>query len=67
MNLYERIEEAMRDDDESSDRKSSRLLDDYEKATKEERAAIDNMFTTLTGWRLATLIDPPWDKKLGGN
>ena len=32
------------------------LIDDYARASKEERKIIDAVFVNLTGWSLATLI-----------
>jgi len=62
MNLMERIQEQIRTDDEDTEKQSSKLMDIYAATDEKGRALIDDVMMTLCGWRLATLIDPPWEE-----
>lgn len=55
--LVEVFDNQYQSDDERWSRKGANLMNDYAKATPEQREAIDNTFITLCGWSLHTLID----------
>ena len=56
-NLYERIQHEMQTDDEDTDKISRKLETYYTKQCyRDEQDAIDEVFMTLTGWTLDTLI-----------
>ena len=58
MNLVEGIQHEVRTDCTGEPGKDSQdIIDIYMKATGEERAAIDNVFISLTGWTLESLIN----------
>lgn len=57
MNLIERIFNEMATDDEDTDRQSERMIADFEAADTDTRIAIDNMFVSLCGWSLTSLIE----------
>lgn len=56
-NLINRIERAISSDDDSPGRNSERIVERYEAATEAERAVVDDIFTSLCGWTLKTLIE----------
>ncbi len=55
--LFTRFHDALMDDDEPWERKGDRLLWSYERADDKGKALIDDIFITLCGWRLKTLIE----------
>jgi len=56
-NLYERIQHEMQTDDEDTDKISRKLETYYTKQCYPDcQDAIDEVFMTLTGWTLDTLI-----------
>ena len=60
MNLFETIDEAMQADilegNEDSEKKSDKLLGRYQGADAETKLILDDVFITLTGYSLKTLI-----------
>ena len=57
MNLYERIQHEMQTDDEDTEKISRKLEAYYTKqCDPDEQSVIDEVFMTLTGWTLETLI-----------
>jgi cytochrome c551/c552 len=56
-NLYERICHAIESDDEGPEDISDRIAAAYAAADDATKAVIDDIFTSLTGWKLATLIE----------
>jgi hypothetical protein len=55
--LIDRVEEAMRDDDEDRDKQSDLLVDIYREASPDAKNKIDLIFICLCGWSLLTLLD----------
>ena len=53
------VEELMRTDSENSTKQSSYILDEYEKANKKTKKALDNSFIALCGYSLESLISKP--------
>ena len=51
--LVNRIQNAIQSDDEDN---SERIIAKYEAATPEQRAVVDDIFISLCGWSLDTLI-----------
>lgn len=56
MNLIERIQQEMQEDDGDTERESERIVLAYETADGITQARINDIFTSLCGWSLATLI-----------
>lgn len=54
--LVERIANAITDDTSGGSGDGARIVAQYEDADPKTREAIDNIFTSLCGWRLETLI-----------
>jgi hypothetical protein len=54
MTIVERIQELIATDD---DDQSERLIQEYQDANAEQRAAIDGAFICLCGYGLGTLIE----------
>ena len=53
--ISEVFDTAAQTDDESFDKRDRRLLWIWKKATKEQRAIIDDVLITLCGWSFDTL------------
>lgn len=56
VNVIERVEAAMRSDDEDTEDQSERLVEAYQRATPEARAVVDEIFACLCGWELKTIL-----------
>lgn len=57
MNLIEHIYNEMSTDDENTDKESERIISLYKAADTATKSAIDDIFSSLCGWYLATLIE----------
>tara|TARA_R100000988_G_C4007428_1_gene173862 strand:- start:7819 stop:7998 length:180 start_codon:yes stop_codon:yes gene_type:complete len=55
--LIEKLEHEMLTDDERMDKKSARLKRTYETASDKEKKLIDDIFITICGYSLQTLIN----------
>jgi hypothetical protein len=58
-NILSLIEELMRNDSIDYAKQSSYILDEYKKANKETKKALDNSFIALCGYSLESLINKP--------
>ena len=56
MNLIEQIAEAINTDDSDTAEDSQRIIDAYHQAPLREKLILDNVFISLCGWSLATLL-----------
>lgn len=56
MNLFEYFEQEMNTDDVSYEKKSAELKEMYENASLEQSKVLNEVFITLCGWSLGTLI-----------
>jgi len=56
MNLIEGIQHELATDNDQGKNDSETIKGVYKRATGKERAAIDNVFISLTGWTLESLI-----------
>jgi len=56
MNLIEGIQHELGTDNDQGKNDSETIKDVYKRATPKEKAAIDNIFISLTGWTLESLI-----------
>lgn len=54
--ISDQVAEAISTDDDNPRRNTERIIDAYEGASKEQRALVDDIFTSLCGWSLETLI-----------
>lgn len=59
MDLIERIQRAMECDEEDSGKQSRLLADTYNEASSEAKKVADDLFISLCGWSLDTLINRP--------
>lgn len=55
MSLAERIYHSMETDDDGPN--SDRIITAYEAASEETKMIIDDIFISLTGWTLKTMIE----------
>lgn len=55
--LIEEFIRAVQSDDEPWDKKGERLIRTYQSADDKGKALIDDLFITLCGWSLETLIE----------
>ena len=56
MNIIDKIENELNTDDANRDKQGKILLDKYHRATLEQQIVIDDIFISLCGWSLETLI-----------
>ena len=56
MNLIDKIIWALLTDDNSTIKNSNKLLSKYEKMTKEQKELVNDLFITICGYSLNTLI-----------
>jgi len=56
MNLIERIQNAVICDDADPAKESECIIATYEEGDIEVKRALDDVFISLTGWSLATMI-----------
>jgi hypothetical protein len=61
-NLVDRIENAIRTDTDNSVRNSERIRDKYLEASEDARTVVDDIFISLCGYSLHTLIAGEEDK-----
>lgn len=57
MTLIDHIQDAIASDDADTARSSERIVNAYTSATPETRAVLDDVFISLCGWSLSTLIN----------
>ena len=55
-NLYDDIVNEMNEDGTNTDYISAKLIKDYNNSARPKQRIIDDVFITLTGWTLNTLI-----------
>ena len=56
-NTYDMLVESMQDDDESTGKKSARLLRMYSEDNGSKQAVMDEVLITLCGWSFPTLLN----------
>lgn len=56
VNVLATVRELMLSDDEDEQKQSDRIKNDYEALSTSERGVVDNIFISLCGYSLATIL-----------